>query len=255
MGDIWEGIKQAFNLIIHFDPYVMRITLFTLYICAIATLAGMVIGIPLGTWLGLYRFKGRKVLVVLVNAGMGLPPVVVGLFVFLFLKRQGPLGFLGWLYTPMGILVAEVILAMPLIAGITMASLQDVDPKLRWQSMSLGASPFKSILTLLRESKLSLMAAVMAGFGAIISEVGAAMMVGGNLMLGQVPYTRTLTTSTVLAVSSGDSTLAIALGIILLTLTVLIIIPMTLIQQRSRGKTTWLRGLKASLWFRRFEKA
>lgn len=255
MGDIWNGIKQAFNLIIHFDPYVMRIALFTLYICAVATLAGTVVGIPLGTWLGLYRFKGRKIFVILVNAGMGLPPVVVGLFVFLFLKRQGPFGFLSWLYTPAAIFVAEVILAMPLIAGITMAALQDVDPKLRWQSLSLGASPFKSVLTLLRESRLSLMAAVMAGFGAIISEVGAAMMVGGNLMLGQVPYTRTLTTSTVLAVSSGDSTLAIALGIILLTLTVLIIIPMTLIQQHARGKTTWLRGLKASLWFRRFEGA
>jgi tungstate transport system permease protein len=252
LGDIWNGIKQAFNLIIHFDPYVMRVTLFTLYICAIATLVGGLVGIPLGTWLGLYRFRGRKALVVLVNAGMGLPPVVVGLFVFLFLRRQGPLGFLGWLYTPSAIFLAEVVLAMPLIAGITMAAMQGQDPNLRLQSLSLGASPFRSILTLLRESRLSLMAAVMAGFGAIISEVGAAMMVGGNLMLGQTPYTRTLTTSTVLAVNSGDSVLAIALGIILLTLTILIIIPLTLIQQRTR-QTPWLRGLKASFWFRRFE--
>ncbi|MHB8780762.1 MAG: ABC transporter permease [Candidatus Geothermincolia bacterium] len=253
MGEIWNGIKQAVDLIIHFDPYVMRVTLFTLYICALATLAGALVGIPLGTWLGLYRFRGRRAFVVLINAGMGLPPVVVGLFVFLFLKRQGPLGFLGWLYSPTAIFIAEVVLAMPLIAGITMAALQGQDPNLRLQSLSLGASPFRSVLTLLRESRLSLMAALMAGFGAIISEVGAAMMVGGNLMLGQTPYTRTLTTSTVLAVNAGDSVLAIALGMILLSLTVLIIIPMTLIQQRTK-QATWLRSLKASFWFRRFEQ-
>src|SRR4030042_5528523 len=137
MGDIWNGFVQAFKLIIHGDPYVMKITLFTLYVCAIATMVGMVLGIPLGSALAVYRFRGRKLLVTLVNAGMGLPPVVVGLFVFLFLKRRGPLGFLDWLYTPKAIILAEIVLAMPLIAGITMAALQNENPKIRLQARSL----------------------------------------------------------------------------------------------------------------------
>lgn len=231
MGDIWEGFVEALKLIFSFDPYVMKITFFTLYICAIATFFGMIIGIPLGSVLALYRFRGRKFLVTLVNAGMGLPPVVVGLFVYLFLKRRGPMGFLGWLYTPRAIIVAEIVLAMPLIAGITMAAMQNVNPKLRLQSKSLGAGEVRSTLTLLRENRLSLLAAVIAGFGGIISEVGAAMIVGGNLLLGGEPYTRTLTTSIVLEVSRGNSTSAIALGIILLGITVLLVWMMTLIQQ------------------------
>jgi tungstate transport system permease protein len=231
MGDIWNGFVEALKLIISFDPYVMQITLFTLYVCAIATFFGMLMGIPLGSALALYRFRGRKVLVTLVNAGMGLPPVVVGLFVYLFLKRRGPLGFLGWLYTPKAIILAEIVLALPLIAGITMAAMQNVDPKLRLQSRSLGAGATGSALTLLRENRLSLVAAVIAGFGGIISEVGAAMMVGGNLLLNGEPYTRTLTTATVLEVSRGDSTAAIALGVILLSITILLVWLMTLIQQ------------------------
>ena len=167
MGDIWEGFVEAIKMIFSLDPYVMRITLFTLYICAIATFFGMIIGVPLGSALALYRFRGRKFVVTLVNAGMGLPPVVVGLFVYLFLKRRGPLGFLNWLYTPKAIIVAEIVLAMPLIAGITMAAMQNVNPKLRLQSKSLGAGEIRSTMTLLRENRLSLVAAVIAGFGSV----------------------------------------------------------------------------------------
>jgi tungstate transport system permease protein len=231
MGDIWNGFVQAFKLIIHGDPYVMKITLFTLYVCAIATFIGMLLGIPLGSVLAIYRFRGRKFLVTLVNAGMGLPPVVVGLFVYLFLRRRGPLGFLNWLYTPKAIVLAEIVLAMPLIAGITMAALQNENPKIRIQARSLGAGEVRSILTILRESRLSLVAAVIAGFGGIISEVGAAMMVGGNLMVNGEPYTRTLTTATVLEVSKGNGEMAIALGIILLLITFLLVWVLTLIQQ------------------------
>jgi len=231
MDDIWQGLVEAIQLIIRFDPYVLQIALFTLYVCAIATFLGMLLGIPLGSLLALYRFRGRKVLVTLVNAGMGLPPVVVGLFVYLFLKRRGPLGFLAWLYTPKAIIFAEIVLAMPLIAAITMAAVQNVDPKLRLQAKSLGASEIRSTLTLLRETRLSLLAAVIAGFGGIISEVGAAMMVGGNLLVSGEPYTRTLTTATVLEVSRGNSTLAIALGIILLGITILLVWILTTIQQ------------------------
>jgi len=233
MGDIWQGFVEAIKLIIHLDPYVMKITLFTLYVCAIATSVGMLIGIPLGSVLALYRFRGRKFLVTLVNAGMGLPPVVVGLFVYMFLKRRGPLGFLGWLYTPTAIIFAEIILALPLIAGITMAAVQNVDPKLRLQAKSLGASETRSTMTLLRETRLSLLAAVIAGFGGIISEVGAAMIVGGNLLVNGEPYTRTLTTATVQEIGQGNSTTAIALGIILLGITIFLVWILTSIQQGS----------------------
>ncbi len=231
MGEIWRGFVEACRLIARLDPYVVKITLFTLYVCALATAAGMVVGIPLGTWLALHRFRGRKLLVTLVNAGMGLPPVVVGLFVYLILRRRGPLGFLNWLYTPKAIFLAEMVLAMPLIAGITMAALQNADPRLRLQARSLGAGTWGSALTLLRENRLSLVAAVIAGFGGIISEVGAAMMVGGNLLLHGEPYTRTLTTATVLEVSQGNSVRAIALGIILMGITLILVWVMTLVQQ------------------------
>jgi tungstate transport system permease protein len=231
MGDIWKGFVEALKLIFSLDPYVIKITLFTLYVCAVATLVGMFMGIPLGSVLALYRFRGRKLLVTLVNAGMGLAPVVVGLFIYMLIRRRGPVGFLGWLYTPNAIILAEIVLALPLIAGITMAALQNENPRIRMQARSLGAGEARSVLTLLRETRLSLMAAVIAGFGGIISEVGAAMIVGGNLLRNQEPYTRTLTTATVQEIGMGNSTTAIALGIILLAITILLVWIMTLIQQ------------------------
>lgn len=247
MGEIWDGLREAVALILRLDPYVIRITLFTLYVCGLATLIGMVVGIPLGSWLAYARFPGRRVLVVLVNAGMGLPPVVVGLFVYVILRRNGPLGFLHWLYTPRAIILAEVVLATPLIAGIVLSSLQDADPRLRWQALSLGASRPRMYATLLFENRATLLAAVIAGFGGVISEVGAAMMVGGNLMLNGRPYTRTLTTATVQATSQGESVTAIALGIILLFITLVLIAVMTLIQQRER-LPGWFRGAPAGKW-------
>ncbi|MFW6113953.1 MAG: ABC transporter permease, partial [Actinomycetota bacterium] len=147
MGEIWDGLVEAFKLIIHLDPYVMKITLFTLYVCAVATTVGMIFGIPLGSALAFYRFRGRRIAVTLVNAGMGLPPVVVGLFVYLIIKRRGPVGFLNWLYTPKAIILAEIVLALPLIAGITMAALQSENPRIRLQAKSLGAGEIKSTLT------------------------------------------------------------------------------------------------------------
>ncbi len=243
MGEIWQGLVEACKLIARLDPYVVKVTLFTLYVCALATMAGMVLGIPMGSLLALHRFPGRKFLVTLVNAGMGLPPVVVGLFVYLLLKRRGPLGFLGWLYTPKAILLAQVVLALPLIAAITMAALQDVDPRMVLQIRSLGAGRVRTALTLLRERRLSLLAAVIAGFGGVISEVGAAMMVGGNLMLRGEPYTRTLTTALVLEVNRGESVRAIALGLILLGITLLLVWGLTLAQQGSVVG----RALRASL--------
>ncbi len=235
MGEIWEGFKQAVSLIVHLDPYVMRVTIFTLYVCGLATVIGMFIGIPLGSWLAFARFPGRRALIVLVNAGMALPPVVVGLFVYIFLRRNGPLGFLRWLYTPKAVILAEVVLATPLIAGIVLSALQDADPRLRWQALSLGASRPRMYATLLAENRATLLAAVIAGFGGVISEVGAAMMVGGNLMLSGRPYTRTLTTATVQATGQGEPVTAIALGIILLSITLILIAAMTAVQQKGRS--------------------
>jgi tungstate transport system permease protein len=251
MGEIWNGFVEALRMIMRGDPYVIKITLFTLYVCGVATLIGMITGIPLGSWLAFASFPGRRLLVVLVNTGMGLPPVVVGLFVYIFLRRNGPLGFLGWLYTPKGIILAEAVLAMPLIAGIVLAAMQATDPKMRWQILSLGASRRGMYVTLLAENRVSLLTAVMAGFGAIISEVGAAMMVGGNLMLNGEPYTRTLTTATVSATNMGEQELAIALGIILLAITLVLISIMTWLQQRdARGNGPGLRRLRSSVFLR-----
>ena len=232
MSMILEGIKQAFLLLIHGDSQVIRIALLSLGVSGLATAISLLLGIPLGSVLGLARFPGRRFVASLVNTGMGLPPVVVGLAVSIFLWRQGPLGFLHLMYTPGAMVVAQVIIAMPIVAGFTMAATQSLDPKLRLQITSLGASKIQLTWILLKEARLPLLAAVMAGFGAVISEVGASMMVGGNI-LGQ---TRVLTTAIVGENSKGDFGYAIALSVILLILVYVVNLILTLIQQRSKTR-------------------
>ncbi len=188
----------------------------------------MVVGVPLGVWLGIRRFLGRGLLVTLVNTGMGLPPVVVGLFVFLLLARSGPLGSFELLYTPTAMVIAQVIIATPLVIGVTLAAIQGLDERLRLQILSLGASPLQYFWKLVIEARLSLLAALAAGFGSIISEVGAVMMVGGNLR-GE---TRVMTTAIVLETRQGDFSMAIALSLILLLLALLINWLFTWLQQR-----------------------
>jgi tungstate transport system permease protein len=232
MSTIFEGIKQAFLLLIHGDSQVLKIALLSLGVSGVATIISLAIGIPLGSVLGLAHFPGRRFVASLVNTGMGLPPVVVGLAVSIFLWRQGPLGFLQLMYTPGAMVVAQVIIALPIVAGFTMAATQSLDPKLRLQITSLGASKAQLTWLLLKEARLPLLAAVMAGFGAVISEVGASMMVGGNI-LGQ---TRVLTTAIVGENSKGDFAYAIALSIILLVLVYLVNLILTIIQQRSKTR-------------------
>jgi tungstate transport system permease protein len=232
MSMIFDGIKQAFLLLIHGDSQVLRIALLSLGVSGLATVISLAIGIPLGSILGLARFPGRRFVASLVNTGMGLPPVVVGLAVSVFLWRQGPLGFLQLMYTPGAMVIAQVIIAMPIVAGFTMAATQSLDPKLRLQITSLGASRIQLVWILLKEARLPLLAAVMAGFGAVISEVGASMMVGGNI-LGQ---TRVLTTAIVGENSKGDFAYAIALSIILLILVYVVNLILTIIQQRSKTR-------------------
>jgi len=229
---IIEGIVRAFQLLIHGDPEVIEITLLSLGVSLSATAISLFIGITLGTAIGLTRFWGRRFLASLINTGMGAPPVVVGLVVSVLLWRSGPLGVLHLMYTPYAIVIAQLVISLPIITGFTMASIQQIDPKLRLQILALGASRWQLLWLLVRDTRLPLLAAVMAGFGAIISEVGAAMMVGGNIT-GQ---TRVLTTAIVMEVSKGDFGLAIALGIILMALVFLVNLALTVIQQRSKPR-------------------
>jgi tungstate transport system permease protein len=224
-----QGLVEAFRLLTAGDPQVLDITARTLKISGLATLISVLIGVPSGTFLALKNFPGRQLLVSLVNFGMGLPPVVVGLAVWLTFTRYGPLGFLDILYTPSAMIIAQAIIASPIVMGFTVAAIQSLNPKLHLQILSLGASNRQLLLLLLREARLGLLAAVMAGFGGVISEVGASIMVGGNI-LGE---TRVLTTATVLAVGQGKYELATALSIILLMLAYGITALLTMAQQRN----------------------
>jgi len=227
---IWEGIKQALGHILTADSEVLSITLRSLWISGAATLLSLAVGIPIGIALALARFPGRSLAVSLINTGMGLPPVVVGLFVSVFLWRSGPLGFLELLYTPTAMVIAQLIIAFPIVAGLTMAAFQTLNPNLSLQLLGIGASRLQLLWLLAKEARLPLLAAVMAGFGGVISEVGASMMVGGNIR-GQ---TRVLTTATVLETGKGNFEIAIALGLILLILTFAVNFLLTHIQQREQ---------------------
>jgi tungstate transport system permease protein len=181
MDLILEGILKAFHLLVTFDAEVMGITLLSLQVSGTATLISLIVGISLGTLIALAEFRGRRVVVSLINTGMGLPPVVVGLFVTISLWRNGPLGFLGVLYTPTAMIVAQAIIATPIVMGITLAAIQALPKNLRLQILSLGATRFQMVWILVKEARLPLLAGVMAGFGGVISEVGASIMVGGNI--------------------------------------------------------------------------
>jgi len=228
---IWQGTKQAILLLVRGDPEVLRIALLSLQVSGTATLLSLLVGIPLGTVLALTRFPGRNFAMSLVNTGMGLPPVVVGLFVSIFLWRSGPLGFLELLYTPTAIVIAQLVIAGPIVTGLTMTAVQQVNPRLRLQLVGLGASRLQVVWLLLKEARLPLLAAVMAGFGAVISEIGAAIMVGGNIYR----QTRVLTTATVLETSKGNFDMAIALSLLLLLLAFAVNWALTWIQQRGRA--------------------
>jgi tungstate transport system permease protein len=230
MGLIWDGLARAVGLMWSGDPEVLGITWLSLKLSATATLLSLVVGIPLGTLLALVRFPGRRLAIALVNTGMGLPPVVVGLFISILLWRSGPLGALELLYTPSAIVLAQFVIAAPLVIGLTLAAVQQIPERFRLQMQALGASRGQLLWVLVREARLGLLAALMAGFGAVISEVGASLMVGGNIR-GQ---TRVLTTATVLETGKGNFDVAIALSVILLGLTFLVNWVLTLLQQGRR---------------------
>lgn len=231
MEIIWQGLIKAFELLAQGDPEVLGITLLTLKVSGTGTLISVLIGIPLGVFLALAVFPGRNAAVSMVNFGMGLPPVVVGLWVSIFLWRSGPLGFLDLIYTPYAIVLAQAIIASPIVTGFTIAAIGQLNPKIKLQILALGASRWQLLWLLVREARMGLLAAVIAGFGGVISEVGASMMVGGNI----AGYSRVLTTATVMEVNKGNFDIAIALTIILMLLAYAVTLSLTLLQQRGRG--------------------
>lgn len=232
MSTIWQGLVQAAGLLVSGDPQVWAVIGLSLLVSGAATAISVLLGVPLGLGLALIRFPGRTGVISAVNSGMGLPPVVVGLGLSLLFWRTGPLGFLHLLYTPLAMVLAQVVLALPLVAGLTLVAVQQLDPRLRLQILALGATRLQLAGLLLREVRGPLLGAVMAGFGAVISEVGASLMVGGNI-LGE---TRVLTTATVLATSRGEFDVALALSIILLGLTFAVAGGLTWLQQSSRAR-------------------
>jgi tungstate transport system permease protein len=211
-----------------------EIVLLSLTVSGVALFFSTLVGIPLGAMMGLTRFPGRKIFIALLYTGMGFPPVVIGLFVYLLLSRSGPLGSLNWswlpsLFTPGAMILAQTIISFPLVAGFTMAAVMGVDPQLRQQVMALGATKRQAAITVLQEARIGVIVSIIAGFGSIISEVGAVMLVGGNIE----GRTRVLTTAIVLETRKGNFILAISLGAVLL----LIAFITNLAMLRLQGKT------------------
>jgi tungstate transport system permease protein len=227
MEYVTTGLAEAAQLLIGGNAAVWEVVLLSLRVSLVATAVALLIGVPAGAALALARFPGRSLAIGALYAGMGLPPIVAGLLVSVLLWRNGPFGPAGLLFTPAAMMIAQALIATPIVAGLTQAAVAALDPRYRLQLRALGAGRVQTAWWLLREARLPLIAAVIAGFGAVISEVGAAMMVGGNIK-GE---TRVLTTATVLEVSRGHFDTAFALSFVLLALTYLVTVTLALLQR------------------------
>ncbi|HVP25932.1 MAG TPA: ABC transporter permease [Methanomicrobiales archaeon] len=234
VNEITDGFLQALHLIFTVDHEVLQITILSLEISLSATLLSACISIPLGALLYYYDFPGKRAVVNLVQTLYALPTVLAGLLLFLFISNEGPFGFLHLLYTPPGMVIAQMILVIPLITGLTFAALSGIDREMKQTVTSLGATTLQSVGTLILESRFAILAAVILGFGRAISEVGAAMIIGGNIR----GYTRVLTTAISLETSVGDFAFAIALGIILLGVAVIVNIGLNLVQSGSAWQSS-----------------
>jgi len=218
LEEIWSGVLQAAKLIVSLNPEIMGVTARSLVISFVAASLAAIIDIPLGGLIELREFFGKKVLVNLIQTLYSLPTVTVGLFVFLLLSRSGPLGGLELLYTPTGMVIGQMVLISPIMIGLTISALKGVSPQIRETAVSLGANERQVILTIIREARFAVVAAVLVGFGRALSEVGVAMMIGGNIR----GYTRVLTTSIALQTSMGNLELSIALGMILIGISMIL---------------------------------
>ena len=238
MHYILEGFTAAFRLIFTFNPELWRIISLSLQVSGTALLLATALGLPVGASLALRRVPLRGLAISLLNTGMGLPPVAAGLFLYLFLSRSGPLGFMGLLYTPTAMVIAQCILAFPIVASLSQAAIANVDPVIRQAAITLGATPIQESLAVVKEARYAIMAGVMAGLGRVMAEVGAIIIVGGNI----AGYTRVMTTTIALETDKGNFELAIALGIILLTISFAITIGLRFFQRL--GQT----GSQGSTW-------
>jgi tungstate transport system permease protein len=227
---IIDGLRKAVEMILSGDKEIFEITWLTLRVCFMAILISSLIGLPLGMFLGLKKFAGRKLILVFINIGMGLPPFVAGLWITMLLWRSGPLGQLQLLYSPAAIVMAQILVSLPIVTGLTCSAFQQINDKLLLQIKALGATKVQTWLILVKQTRIAIVAAIMAGFGRVIAEVGAAMMVGGNIQ----GDTRILTTSIVMEVSKGNFDVALAISFVLLTVALLITAALTLLQQRKR---------------------
>lgn len=223
-----EGLTESLKLLFTFDPYVYNIIGLSLRITGIALLFSTLIGVPVGTVLGLTNFRGKPIVSALLYTGMGFPPVVVGLFVFIMFSAAGPLGHLGWLFTPKAIITGQTIISFPMVAGFTMAAVMSVDKNLMRQLQALGATKLQASWAAIKEARVGVLVAIIAGLGSIISEVGAVMLVGGNIE----GKTRVLTTAIMLETRQGNFGVAVAFGIILLSITFLANLSMLYLQKK-----------------------
>ena len=222
------SLQESLQLLAGFDPYIWNIIFVSLRVSGIALMFSILVGIPLGSFLGLTNFPGKPVITALLYTGMGFPPVVIGLFVFLLFSSVGYMGHLGWLFTVRAMIVAQTIISFPLVAGFTMAAVMSVDRNLMRQLRALGATKMQASWAAIKEARIGVLVAIIAGFGGIISEVGAVMMVGGNIE----GKTRVLTTAIVLETRKGNFGVAIAFGIILLTITFFVNLAMITLQKK-----------------------
>ena len=229
MDYLIKALITALKLIVTFDYEVMNCTLVSLKVSCIAVFFATIIGLPLGFLIALNQFIGKKTIITLLNTLMALPTVVVGLLVFAFVSRQGPLGVLGLLFTPTAMVVGQFILATPIITALSISAVQGVDPKIKITALSLGARSFQVVIPIIVEARFAIMAAIIAGFGRIIGEVGSAMMLGGNIR----GFTRSITTAIALETSKGEFSLGLALGIILITVALSINMLLRTLQQHN----------------------
>ncbi len=218
MDSISQGFIQAIDLIFHLNAELFGIILLSLQVSGLALAIAAGVGLPLGALLGLKRFPGRNLIISVTNTFMGLPPVVVGLFVYLLLSRKGPLGFLGLLYSPLAMVIAQTILAVPIVTALCHSAIINVEPIIRQAARTLGATPLQETATVIREARYGILSAIIAAFGRVMAEVGAILIVGGNI----AGYTRVMTTTIALETDKGNFELALALGIILLAISFIV---------------------------------
>lgn len=228
MESIIEGLKRALLLIFNFDAELLSIIFLSLRVSGTALLIVSIIGIPLSALISLRKFPAKGLSISVMNTLMGLPPVVVGLFVYIMLSRSGPLGFMGLLYTPSAMIIAQTILAFPIVVSLCHSAIVSVDPVTKQASMTLGATPLQISVTIIKEARYGIMSGIIAAFGRVMAEVGAILIVGGNI----AGYTRVMTTTIALETDKGNFELAIALGIILLTISLIINSALHIVQRK-----------------------